>query len=288
MRFKVFQRAFIAVMLLLVFSSTKLLAEEKKYPPYPDVWGYELPWLKENKNDKHFFLSVNTMSDVKKMLNGDYLFIYSIRKTKKDEKFPEERGEVLIEGVFFFSGERRDAKDIIKAEGDKHFLRPEFYKKEFSDGSKIKVTRPYPFKCRPTINNFIEKRDKDNIVIFEKALIYLPDNPIRVHSSPKPGCDNVPQGSGSYLRWVDQIDLVFIPLEDETFLIADENSKAVIRFDKDLNTKSDLLNNRIFIVDKKVIDGFNAKAVNDQDRTEAIYKHIINLKKGGLKNGDSK
>lgn len=277
MSFKVIQKISLSVLLLLLIFFNTASAEEKKYPPYPDVWGYELPWLKENKNDKHFFQSVNTMLDVKKMLNGDYLIIYSIWKTKKDEKFPEEKGKGLIEGVFFFSGERRDAKDIVK----EHILPLEFYKKEFGDGSRIKVTSPYPFKCRPTINKFIEKRDKDNIVIFEKALIYLPDNPIRVYSVRKSGCDNVPQGSGSYLRWVDQIDLVFISLEDETFLVADQKGKAVIRFDKDLNTKSDLLNNRIFIVDKKVIDGFNAKAVNDQDRTEAVYKHIINLKKGG-------
>lgn len=282
MRFKVIQKIALSFLFLLIIFFNTASAEGKKYPPYPNVWGYELPWLKENKNDKRFFQSVTAMLDAKKMLDGDYLIIYSIWKTKKDEENPE-KGEGLIEGVLFFSGERRDAKGIIKAEGEKHFLPPEFYKKEFSDGNKIKVTSPYPFKCRPTINKFIEKRDKDDMVIFEKALIYLPDNPIRVYSVRKPGCDNVPQGSGSYLRWVDQIDLTFIPLEDETFLVADQKGKAVIRFDKDLNTKSDLLNKRIFIVDKKVIDGFNAKAVNDQERTEAVYKYIQQkkLEKGG-------
>ena len=39
-------------------------AVAKKYPPYPDVWGYELPW--PGKDDRDSSMSIYKMPD------GDY------------------------------------------------------------------------------------------------------------------------------------------------------------------------------------------------------------------------
>jgi hypothetical protein len=66
-------------------------------------------------------------------------------------------------------------------------------------------------------------------------------------------------------------------LEDDTFLILRHN--MIIRLDKDLNTKSRLLNNRLFLLDKNVYDKLSFEG-NDQQVVDAIYKHILQLKKG--------
>jgi hypothetical protein len=80
----------------------------------------------------------------------------------------------------------------------------------------------------------------------------------------------------------------FVPLEDETFLLVEFDGNTVIRFDKDFNTKSDLLNKKIFVVERTTIEEIRnklkkQKKYDEQSYYDAIQDYVITQKQGGTK-----
>src|SRR6266852_598231 len=84
--------------------TTQSGAVAKKYPPYPDVWGYELPWpQKPLKRDAR--IQVYAMKD------GDYFVTYAsrIKKLKKPNGQCCEE-EVTLAGFSFYSGPQKHSE----------------------------------------------------------------------------------------------------------------------------------------------------------------------------------
>lgn len=262
MQKNIFKRGLIVVLFLLVFVISFASAEEKKYPPYPDVWGYEIS-LEEKKKEISFD------SFVIKMPEGDYL----ISKSKKVET---EKGPYWIgkEGILFFSGkvvtgeEYEDLKKRGKKIGGVDKI-------NLSDKSIIELEWIERFTPCPSVTpTMITKRS--NKISLSKVPIVLLEKPVKTEGNSM--CEKNWTLNRDYIitRLMPVLPRLF-PLEDEAFLLIHLN--IVIRLDKDLNTKSHLLNKSFFLLDKKVYDKLSFEG-NDQQVADAIYKHIINLKKG--------
>jgi hypothetical protein len=73
---------FIVLVFVAGFAAVGFAEEAKKYPPYPDVWGYGSPWPTQSHVNLY------------KMPNGDYAITY------KQEK--QAGNEYVVK--FFFSG----------------------------------------------------------------------------------------------------------------------------------------------------------------------------------------
>lgn len=276
MRFKMFQKIFLTVLLLLIIFFNIASAEEKKYPPYPDVWGYEL-----STNHPH-------IDEVAKIPDGDYMITYIKERIEamRIEDITYKRAWVL-----FFSG---ISKDFTKDEYDEFMKKITKENREvkfdrthpkivFSDGSIIERGGWWMGNCSNPFERYLQKKDKAGKVIAQKMLLYLYDEPVK--SDIKKRCErNWDYKKDYYFKKVDNMYEQFILLEDDTFLILTTSPKSVviIRFDKDFNTKSDLMGKNIFLLDYKTFGDIAWKSgIDDQSVNDAVSDYLINLKKGG-------
>ena len=265
-------RTVLFVLFWVIFISLSFAQEEKKYPPYPEVWGYELttdvpsPFFKEAK-----------------MENGDYMIIFIKKRVgEKINTFRYKRTKLL-----FFAGISRDLKDgeydeildrIIKEKREvKLSLIPNVI---FSDGSILEVNSMGGSRCADPFDIFLRKRDKDGKAIAEKMLLNLYDKPIRKEINHT--CERNWEYKGKYyFEKIDNMLVKFIPLTDDTLLVLASGPKSVviIRFDKDFNTKNDLMNRKIFLVDRKAFEEIRNKLVekNDQAVNDALSNYLTFL-----------
>lgn len=256
------------ILFLIAFVTSSFAEEQKKYPPYPDVWGYE-------------FQTDGTSSsfDVAKMENGDFMIAYT-KKREGKEKYKEA-------WVLFFDGKNEDFK---AGEYDK-FLRkivkekreiklPPITNVTFSDGSILEVNSMGGSRCADPFDMFLRKKNKDGKVISEKMLLYFFNKPVKKEINQM--CERNWQYKGEYyFEKVGNLWVKFVSLEDDTFLMltSSPESVVIIRFDKDFNTKSDLMNRKIFLIDRKSFNEIRNKLTekNDQTVNDALSNYLILL-----------
>ncbi len=269
---------FLILFLLFVTSSLLHAEEAKKYPPYPDVWGYEFPWPEENRRDSGI--------RVYKLPDDNYNYIVSYMK--KIDQFKRKDGSccdhiIQRESVSFFSG-----KALTEDEDKKIKKKPIKYEQiVFNNGSLIEQETAGLSRCADQLDRHILKKDKNGNVIMKKMLLYLNDKPIKRHIPVNPHCErnwDYNENKDYISERVANVYAQFVPLEDDTFLLYDSFGNIIVRFDKDFNTKSGLMNKRVFLIDEKVIRELRNKSKgDDQSQNDAIYKYLLNLKKGGKK-----
>lgn len=269
-----FKRALMIVLLLLILVVSLAYAEEKKYPPYPDVWGYELPVYGTSRPVTH----------VAKMPDGDYIISY-IREVKG--KLPEVTFKYAW--ISFFS---HISKDFTESEYDeflkkiqkenrkvKYELKPKI---TFSDGISIEY-KSDSGNCADPFDRFLQKKDKNGKVITEKMLLYLYDKPIKTDINDK--CErNWDYKKNYYFKKVEHMNIPYlISLEDDTFLILSYGSNSIValRFDKDLKTKSDLMGKNVFLIDCNTLINLRSKIKDSSDSgtSDALSKYLLKLKK---------
>jgi hypothetical protein len=272
-----------SLLILIVLFAALAYAEETKYPPYPDVWGYEFPWPAENDIFSHIRKA--------RMDNGDFLIAYinkvNKQKIKRDIKFIFEN-----RGVYFFAG-----KEIRFTVQESNKFWDQYIKKHknnqrddrviFSDKSVIKrVSKDYgrPDADRQ-LRTYIVKEDKDGNIIWTKNILYMPVKPLRKEVRHDPVDDRNNSLKSKYLtqRVVDVFP-IFVPLQDDTFLFYDMEGNFIIRLDKDMKTKSNLMNNRIFLIDSEIAEKIEDKLTdnekyNDQTINNALYEYIQSNRK---------
>jgi hypothetical protein len=255
---------------LLTFSPWSFAEEKKKYPPYPDVWGYEFPWPgKQNR-----YSSINVI----KMENGDYMITYVKGWDEKINKYA---------GVLFFS---RGKRDFTKADYNELWSKNKEIDKNqivLSDETKIEPYSDYACgRCCPLFHFYIVKRDKNGQIVKKMNLVYLLENPFKIPINMYCEYNEGPSGlrRNYVLTKVVNINPKFVPLEDNTFLVVDVDGNTITRFDNNLNTKSDLLNKKIYAIDRIVVDDLRDKLkmsnrYNDQTLADAIHDYLTTLKK---------
>jgi len=252
---------------LLIFISLSSTEETKKYPPYPEVWGYEFPW--PGKRNRYAAI------DVAKTPNGDFVVTYIKNWGEKINKY---------EGILFFSGKK---KDFTKSDYNEFWRKNKELKEKkvlFNDGTVVEqISIATSAHCPdPFYDCYIAKKGKDGKFIDKKMLLYLYDEPLR--SNINRYCErNTSYNKDYILKKVDNVYAKFVPLEDGTFLIYDAEGNFIIRFDENFNTKSTLMSRKVFLISRsdyeKIYDKQAKESkINDQAMNDVIAKYLINLK----------
>jgi hypothetical protein len=288
---EVFRRGLIPVLLLLVFV-TWSFAEEKKYPLYPDVWGVELP-VSESVD----YAGI----DVIKMPDGDYMVIYTAdwryltsRKAKDFDPSKHKIGKFASYSIFSskkteFSSDE-DFNNFMKTMRDEGREIKSYPAAPivFSDGSSMKQMPEgggSPKGSNP-IDWYLEKKDKNGKVLFQKKLLYIYDKPRRekMLSSER----NQNYKGEYYLERVNTLmEMTLIRLEDDTFIIVgliehkQPKSIVIIRFDKELKTKSDLINKKLFLMDESIYKKIQSPPIDDNKAHKLLYEYLTKHKKEG-------
>jgi len=260
----------ISIIFMMGFVTGSFAQDVKKYPPYPNVWGYEFPWPgKQNR-----YSSINVI----KMENGDYMITYVKDWDEKINKYA---------GVLFFS---RGKRDFTKADYNELWSKNKEIDKNqivLSDETKIEPYSDYACgRCCPLFHFYIVKRDKNGQIVKKMNLVYLLENPFKIPINMYCEYNEGPSGlrRNYVLTKVININPKFVPLEDNTFLVVDVDGNTITRFDNNLNTKSDLLNKKIYAINRIVVDDLRDKLkmsnrYNDQTLADAIHDYLTTLKK---------
>jgi uncharacterized protein len=249
---------------------------EKKYPPYPDVWGIEMPVYGTSPN---FDL-------VAKMANGD-CFLGYIRERKGEEISSSTYTHAYIK---FFA---QEYKDFEKDEYSISFNQLRKDKKEIAfkdrysialhDGSTIEFkTLDSSARCADPHDGYLFKKNKSGKVVAQKMMLYLYNKPVKVSTDSQ--CErNWDYEKKYYFKKVATMQNEYlIPLDDDTFLFASTGPESVviIRFDKDFNTKSTLMGKNIFMIDGETVGKiFSGVAIDDASKDNALYEYILKIKK---------
>lgn len=269
----------------------KTAVSEKRYPPYPDVWDWQIteadksidssaaPIVWKGKIPKSVASSAPQIIRVKMMDDGDVMIAYELDVDKR-----------LAKHISFFG------KTVISNPED-------VYKGDYTSDAKSRI----PFKnvfflkttgggmrsdgCDDMLGYYIDVYDKDKRTSLEsKRLLYVFDKPKYYKTIPY--CMDGP----SFYYQVKAVDAKFLPLKDGTFLlIADDG--YIIRFDENFQTKSKLMNDKFFWMDTTELEVFKANAprkfvkkYNDQSVIDIIdwkrlyadlYKLLMSKKRGG-------
>lgn len=243
-------------------------AQEKKYPPYPDVWGYELPWPKQSQ------------VFVYRMPNGDFAITY-----KQDRNVGN---KYIVK--YFFSGnemyltkeEVNEFKERVRIGGGN--------KVTLKGGETIQVSQYGECKNAFTDYYFYET-DAKGQVIFKKMAFYLHDKAktvplIDLYDLRKCG------GHGVLSMMIENTGESFEALGDGGFLFFSMNGGFIIRFGKSFKTKSELINKKVFLVDRDFFmkrfykkQKFSNTAEPYQALHDALLKHILTIKSAADKSG---
>ncbi len=285
MQRKALRKGSIVVLLLLIFTISLAFAEEKKYPPYPDVWDWQIP------NPETFVPgSLRTYL----LDNGDVLIVYTQWKKSdlgKEKKIaPEKRSTA--------GGDQKSAKLHSKASGGGPISREAESKQVtlfgglsvLDEPSNVRLMRS-PEKQLKLSDGSVVKRlksdwDKDGGELKDKTYItsgcdhyhdcYIgPAKCTLLHYSSKNNrqtiarkivfllLDKTKMWEGAYYNEVDECNErdhklkirvaaltgSILALEDGSFLLVDRELGRIIRFNPDFTTGSPLLNKKLFVFD---------------------------------------
>jgi len=269
----------ISITLMLLLVSLTFGQETKKYPPYPDVWGYEFPW--PGNEDRYSAI------DIKRIANGDYIATYvSNRKEiiRKDGSCCDYINK--YEGVSFFSGKifPEDEYKTIPRENVRTS------KKIIMDGGNIieQISIATSGSCSdPFYDYYIIKKDSKGKIVEKKMLLYFYAKPKKTDINRY--CErNNSYKKDYFFKSVENVYVKFCPLEDGTFFVYDPEGNFIIRFDENFNTKTPLINKRIFLINRLDYEKiYNRQAkegkINDQQMNDAIANYILDLRKEGDK-----
>lgn len=265
-----------AVFLLLFLCSVSFSnAEEagKKYPPYPDVCGYEFPWPEKNDRDSRISIA--------KMPDGDYMIRYIKKRTWIKRKDGHKDPVRQYGYVSFFTGKTYSMEEITILDKENKFSwmldKKTQTKVVFKDGSEIGL------KDDPVGNfytsEYTVRKDRSGKILSETILMYLYDKPVKTRIN-QDAERNWEYKGKYYFEKVYDISTLFIPLEDDTFLLYDAGGNIIIRFDKDFKTKSSLINNKVFVLDRKKTNDILWKTgIDDQALNNDMADYLIKLKK---------
>ncbi len=275
----------------------------KKYPPYPDIWGRELP-VPEN-----FHTGFNSYPRE----NGDVWFEFTRRgerrppgdgkKTWNFEWFllkffengltpiPNEKVDDVFRKLFKKkmaakekrekkSDEERGGRDRTYEEFERDLGRGIIFE---GGGSVMQSNLGYVGElCWANNNYHIISKDAQGKVVADKMLFYLFEKPR--WRNLKFNCRL--SGNDEYFDFrIEARQLSLIPLADESFLAV--GGRFVIRFDRDLHSPFVAARPRLFLVDtakiKAIIDRVGGVNPELHHVNDAILSFLLELKKKKMK-----
>ncbi|MGH8610612.1 MAG: hypothetical protein ACREYF_00830 [Gammaproteobacteria bacterium] len=241
----------------------------KKYPPYPDVWGYSDPkglgeLCKADNGD--FYLVSTTVEQAD--TGSPYrritaLFSRSIIKVSPKEAEEVWRYRKPLAGVGtlncygVYNHETRTPHDYPRSLNLREGLTVRqacFHSQGLCD---------YPYY---TIG--IEVRDKDQRIVARKIFLYL----LKVPSKKYLPAPKVVDIAGEIMERVNQLEPKLVPLEDETFLV---NAGGVFRFDRQLRTQFPINEDRLFMIEPSLIEAIYNQADQSSDPGSLAWHQAV-------------
>lgn len=274
------------VLLAMFVVTTLAMAADQKYPPYPEAWGYELPF--SSADQRHI------ISGYRRTPTGDIRISYRLANTPRPEESRQSPAQKKMVGVvYFFSGERRfltgpeaDAERQKPSPLDRP-IRSIVEKIAFNDGTTVRVKvvfdEAFDRKCFISHPYSLQALDRNGQVVANKSIVYVHDRPL-VRLSLEI-CNGGQKNKVLERSTTDGISL--IPLEDETFLIR-VDGHYILRFDKELHTKYSP-RGPLYILDTDVIEGIRAKhealpwPLKEQTVNDEVTNYVLKMPKGATK-----
>ncbi len=201
-----------------------LNAKAPKFPPYPDIWGYDL--MEDFNQDINMRLSESLMK------NGDYLLRYPSTKTPGNDKTD-------YTFLFYFEQKKKAFKGIEEA-------MKYFDTLGFEPGEGIK---PYIIlKDKTKDKKIIDINQNPAVLIKYHQMNSMHENYIRRlddFNSDKPSDYEVsPIGIATHcdakqvcINWAYSMARRIIKLEDDTFFVFNPRYYLFLRFDRNFKTK---------------------------------------------------
>lgn len=271
-----------------------------KYPPYPDVWGYDLSDYPTTRNEQILVQGY-------KMASGDYWFEVMRAKEINNQKIGN-YGKDKCNLIKFFEGSTEKFSDeghekLINIMDNSNRLLSEYElsKITFSNGDTLEHENTTPRATLCHIDNirgrhFI-KRDKNGKELGRYSIIFARPKLETVKDFNQSEECSVPSKDDKIHQQLYSFSEGMVKLEDDTFIIYDSSS-AIVRFDQNLNTKfrpkvsyktkdGRTLNYNLFVVPFNFIDElgkslYKANKPVSQGLQDGIMDYILkNL------NGDS-
>ena len=287
-------------LLLMPFGSTA--AEEanvsitKKYPPYPDIWGYDFSDYPAAQESGSMILG-------HKMNNGDYWF-----KVRRVSEIEGDKNRKAVKAKFnlikFFEGTTKELSDrekenLIKIMNRNNDIDGSLNKVTFSNGDTLEFEDDTPSATYCYLDSlygskFI-KRDKDGKILGRYSIIMATSDIQTMHD------DNMSEECGPSAE-DGNIHLQLYPifggmvmLEDDTFLLSG-NYNIIARFDQNLKTKFDskvkfktrdgrTLYRNLFVIPYEFIESLiHVLTVTDKPISQGIHDGIMDYIMADLNN----
>jgi uncharacterized protein len=204
----------------------------KGYPPYPEVWD----WVAPEYAGSEMAIYLWTLS------NGDILVNYS------NLNFPHDNHTFTFFNRYTFN-KVENALGAYRPSEEKATL-------HFNDGKSLQALGCLGCRsggCYNRLDGSMAIRNEvNNELVLRKSLLYLFDKPQHFLTHRK--CLD----GKEFDYWVDSVFPRFLPLADGTFLLIDPHG-LIVRFDQNLNSRSKLINSRLFWMDNLDLEKFLAK-----------------------------
>ncbi len=262
-----------AALLGVLVASATLFAEGKRYPPYPDVWGYELAYAAPGRRDvsPRVFL----------MPNGEiqFLTLASVRQ-EKTMKRPAYQWALLEYFTGIVTPMREPEVDWFirdhRAQSVK-VVHPGTMSATFGDGSSIRVVQrgtgsgicPYHW-----FGTWLVARDPRGAERRSVHILYL--RPDEVVAQVNPRCAEGEEGLEFRYRVENVVPAGMAPLADDSVVIWEGFGNVILRLDKDLNTRF-RLGHRVFVLEHGELERLIREAGDrdEQQRHDAVLRHLL-------------
>ena len=243
----------------------------KKYPPYPDVWDWVTPYPTR--------MSYRFQAEVQP--DGDVQLSYELKS-----KSPKPTEDVLPRGEeysFLFFSKR-------SVPPPKDFPAPHKKWRVILPNGKIIMSSGADRgggNCFRLFERDFTARDHEENELARKTLLFVLDRPETF--VPNGMCEGEPYDRPAFSYRMTTMLADLIPLEDSTFLVVDYEHGIVIRFDERWQSKSLLLNRRIFVMDRQELQAFirNRKSLTTDEKDhglprppvdEDLYQYLMTFK----------
>lgn len=257
---------------------------QKKYPPYPEVWGYHFPQPNVNSQFSHFKLHFVPHGDIYLRFKTYLANNWQDKALTCDEKRKYAYIEYFSAKVHRLNCDQyyKFRKRYPKHEGRKWT----YMEVSFKSGSRIIKAHSGGGNCYYPLSPYLMKKSPSGKTVFRKTLLYLADVPAIHRTNPSCGVD----GGKVVARVIAPKRTRFIDLGDGTFLFYSADDNYVIRFDQNLQSKSPLLGTRLFLVNTDRIDAMRKQSIIDAKENtlksyqllhKRVYEYVLTLKQRG-------
>lgn len=243
-------------------------ATKKKYPPYPEVWGYTVA-------DPGYNYGASILAYPAK--DGDVYFTYTKKYLKRitAQNVSEScKNLKRLAYIKYFSQENIPLtcpqyyafEKIHKSRNNVFIIKKSI---TFKDGSKIRnIQIGGGGNCYAPFIHHFEKQNPKGKVLWRKTLLYVLPTPKKFHLRESCGA-----GGDEVVETVESIAARMILLEDDTFILYSPGINSVIRFDKNFKTKYSINRGRIYLVDTKDIQKIDARLWKQYGTGYVYYIH---------------